>query len=71
MRDRDDTEGLPAGLAAGDRRALARAITVIESSRPDHRAAAGALLAAVLISSKDSKEHAEAAQAGEVEMPAA
>jgi len=34
-------------------------------------ALAGAILAAVLISSKDSKEHAEAAQAGEVEMPAA
>ncbi|MBN8867160.1 MAG: MFS transporter, partial [Solirubrobacterales bacterium] len=34
-------------------------------------ALAGAILAAVLISSKDSKEHAEAAQAGEAEMPAA
>ncbi len=31
----------------------------------------GAILAATLISSKDSREHAEAAQAGEVEMPAA
>jgi LAO/AO transport system kinase len=35
-------------LLAGDRRALARAITLIESSRPDHRAQAEALLAAIL-----------------------
>jgi LAO/AO transport system kinase len=34
-------------LAAGDRRALARAITLIESSRPDHRRAAESLLAAL------------------------
>lgn len=34
-------------------------------------ALAGAILAATLISSKDSREHAEAAQAGEVEAPAA
>ena len=34
-------------------------------------ALAGAILAAILISSKDSREHAEAAQAGEAEMPAA
>ncbi|MBT6118453.1 MAG: methylmalonyl Co-A mutase-associated GTPase MeaB [Rhodospirillaceae bacterium] len=33
---------------AGDRRALARAITLVESARPDHRAAAEALLEAVL-----------------------
>ncbi len=32
-------------LAAGDRRALARAITLVESTRADHREAAGALLA--------------------------
>lgn len=32
---------------------------------------AGAILAGILISSKDSREHAEAAQAGEVDMPAA
>jgi LAO/AO transport system kinase len=31
-------------LAEGDRRALARAITLVESTRPDHRAAARALL---------------------------
>ncbi len=48
MRDaRDGTEDLAAGLAAGDRRALARAITLVESTRPDHRAAARQLLAAV------------------------
>ena len=34
-------------VAAGDRRALARAITLVESTRPDHRAAATALLAAL------------------------
>jgi LAO/AO transport system kinase len=34
-------------LAAGDRRALARAITLVESTRADDRAAAGALLAAL------------------------
>lgn len=39
--------GLAAALAAGDRRALARAITLVESTRPDHRARARALLAAV------------------------
>lgn len=32
-------------IAAGERRALARAITLVESTRPDHRAAAGALIA--------------------------
>lgn len=32
-------------LAAGDRRALARAITLVESTRPDHRRAADALVA--------------------------
>jgi len=34
-------------LAQGNRRALARAITLIESTRPDHRAQAAALLAAL------------------------
>ena len=34
-------------LIAGNRRALARAITLIESTRPDHRAEAEALLAAL------------------------
>ncbi len=40
-----DIEALAAGLAAGGRRALARAITLVESRRPDHRTAADALLA--------------------------
>lgn len=40
-------ETLAAQVAAGDRRALARAITLVESTRPDHRAAARALLAAL------------------------
>ena len=35
-------------LLAGDRRALARAITLIESTRADHRERADALLAEVL-----------------------
>lgn len=34
-------------VAEGDRRALARAITLVESTRPDHRDAARALLAAL------------------------
>ena len=35
-------------LVAGDRRALAQAITLVESTRPDHRERADALLAALL-----------------------
>lgn len=38
---------LAEGVAAGDRRALARAITLVESTRPDHRAQAAAMLAAL------------------------
>ena len=38
---------LPAQVRAGDRRALARAITLVESTRPDHRARAAALLDAL------------------------
>jgi LAO/AO transport system kinase len=34
-------------VAAGDRRALARAVTLVESTRPDHRADAAALLDAL------------------------
>jgi LAO/AO transport system kinase len=47
LRDEADamTAELAARLAAGDRRALARAITLAESTRADHRAAAAALLA--------------------------
>jgi LAO/AO transport system kinase len=39
---------LATGLRAGDRRALARSITLVESTRPDRRAQAAALLDAVL-----------------------
>lgn len=41
-------EPLAEAVLAGDRRALARAITLIESTRPDHRAEATALLEALL-----------------------
>ncbi|NYZ17852.1 methylmalonyl Co-A mutase-associated GTPase MeaB [Azospirillum sp. RWY-5-1] len=40
--------GLADAVRQGDRRALARAITLIESTRPDHRAQAEALLDALL-----------------------
>ena len=43
----DLAQDLARRLAAGDRRALARAITLVESTRPDHRAQAVALLAAL------------------------
>jgi LAO/AO transport system kinase len=39
---------LAAGLLDGDRRALARAITLVESTRPDHRPDADALLSEVM-----------------------
>jgi LAO/AO transport system kinase len=42
-----DPLALARAVASGDRRALARAITLAESARPDHRAAAEALLAAL------------------------
>lgn len=40
-----DPVALAAGVRAGDRAAIGRAITVVESTRADHRAAAAALLA--------------------------
>ncbi len=47
--DSASDEGVSAaGVLDGERRALARAITLIESTRPDHRAEAEALLAEVL-----------------------
>jgi GTPase len=46
-----DAGKLAAALRAGDRRALARAITLVESTREDHRAQAEELLARVLPSS--------------------
>lgn len=42
-----DIDALAKGIANGERRALARGITLIESSRADHRADAIALLAAL------------------------
>ena len=44
----DTVDPLLGPLLAGDRRALAQAITLIESTRSDHRTRADALLAAVL-----------------------
>ena len=41
-------EDLAERVLSGDRASLARAITLIESRRPDHRAEAGALLQAIL-----------------------
>ena len=43
-----DPASLAAAVRGGDRRALARAITLVESTRPDHRAAAATLLTALL-----------------------
>lgn len=45
MAEADD---LAAAVRRGERRALARALTVVESTRPDHRAVAEALIAALL-----------------------
>jgi len=42
-----DIDTLAKGIAAGERRALARGITLVESARGDHRADATALLAAL------------------------
>ncbi len=42
-----DAHGLAKSIRAGDRRALARAITLVESTRADHRAAARQLLEAL------------------------
>ncbi len=47
-REANGVEQLAAGVRAGQRRALARAITLVESARPEDRPAADALLAAVL-----------------------
>jgi LAO/AO transport system kinase len=45
--DLPDPSSLAQAVAGGDRRALARAITLVESARPDHRERAEALLAAL------------------------
>ena len=47
-RTRKNTDGLAEAVRAGDRRALARAITLVESTRTDHRARADALLKLLL-----------------------
>ena len=44
----EDARRLAAAVIAGERRALARAITLIESTRPDHRDRAEAVLEALL-----------------------
>src|SRR5438552_1850701 len=44
-----DPAALAAAIRGGDRRALARAITLIESSRADHRRTAEAVLEAALL----------------------
>ena len=44
----DPVAGMLQAIRGGDRRALARAITLIESTRPDHRADAAALVEALL-----------------------
>ena len=49
-----DITAMAAAVAAGDRRTLARAITLVESTRPDHRRQAEALLAALPSSTKPS-----------------
>jgi LAO/AO transport system kinase len=45
---------LAEAVLAGDRRALARAITLVESARPDHREAAMALLARLRTSGREA-----------------
>ena len=47
MKDAPDIAATATLIVAGDRRALARAITLVESARPDHRAQALALLGAL------------------------
>lgn len=50
----DGTGTLASALLEGDRRALARAITLVESGREDHRARAEELLDAVMVSGRQS-----------------
>lgn len=49
-----DAMELAQGVIAGDRRALARAITLVESARPDHRAKAVELVAAARASGRQA-----------------
>ncbi|KAG0020696.1 hypothetical protein BGZ82_011526 [Podila clonocystis] len=48
VRRDDSVEGLLSGLVEGDRYALARAITLVESSNPQHRVQAQRLLSKIL-----------------------
>lgn len=48
MGDAPDIDGYAAGIRAGSRAALGQAITLVESTRPDHQDAAQALLARLL-----------------------
>src|SRR3546814_11915941 len=50
----EGSAGLAEKVRAGDRRALARAITLIESTKPQHAAEAEALLEALLPASGES-----------------
>ena len=51
----DETLQLADAVRGGDRRALARAITLVESTRDDHRSAAGELLAELMPHTGKSK----------------
>ena len=51
---RVEPEALVAAVRAGERRALARAITLVESTRADHRAAAEAVVARLLPASGEA-----------------
>ncbi len=53
-RTRSDPERLFAALAGGDRAALARAITLAESAKPDHRDLAKRLIALALAANADA-----------------
>lgn len=48
QQNREAIENLAGAVRCGDRRALARALTLVESTRPDHREAAERLVAAIL-----------------------
>ncbi len=48
MRNMDTIEELTAGVLSGDRAVLGRALTLIESNRPDHRRRANELLTTLL-----------------------
>ena len=50
-------EKLMQGVSAGDRRALAQAITLVESSRADHRVMATALLDGVATTAATGAAH--------------